>query len=321
MIRAGIVGGAGYVGGELIRILLHHPMVHIKYVLSQSQDGKYLHDTHRDLLGSTDLTFTNVDDTDIEVLFLCMGHGMSQDYLKRVQISTDVVIIDLSRDYRLLEDAEDFIYGLCELNKESIKKHQHIANPGCFATCIQLALLPLAAAAQLKNEVHVTAITGSTGAGQQPVATTHTSWRNNNISIYKAFNHQHLDEIVQSVTQLDNSFDQEINFIPMRGDFPRGIFASVYMNSDLSEKEAIGLFTNYYQDSPFVHVSHSPITVKDVVNTNNGYIYISKYGNKLRIESAIDNLLKGAAGQAVQNMNIVFGWDERLGLNLKAIAF
>ena len=321
MIKAGIVGGAGYVGGELIRLLLAHPEVQIKYISSRSQTGKPISDIHRDLLGSTDLSFTDNYDTDVEVLFLCMGHGKSSEYLKKVNVSKEVVIIDLSRDFRLTEDAGTFIYGLCELNKQDIKQAQHIANPGCFSTCIQLALLPLAAEGLLKDDVHVTAITGSTGAGQKPVATTHFSWRNNNISIYKAFTHQHLDEIQQSVKQLQPSFDADINFIPMRGDFTRGIFASVYTNSDLSEEQAKKIYQNYYSDSPFVHISDSPLSVKDAVNSNNGLLYISTHDGKIRIESCIDNLLKGAAGQAVQNMNLIFGWTEECGLRLKTSAF
>ena len=250
-----------------------------------------------------------------------MGHGKSREFLQKVNLEKSTKVIDLSRDYRLAEDAEDFIYGLCELNKDAIQQARRIANPGCFATCIQLGLLPLAAHSELNSEVHVTAITGSTGAGQKPLATTHFSWRNNNISIYKPFTHQHLGEIHQSVSQLQSGFDQDINFIPMRGDFTRGIFASIYLNSDLSESEARGLFDNFYADSPFVHRSESPISVKDVVNTNNGLLHVSKHGNKIRIESAIDNLLKGAAGQALQNMNLMMGWNETTGLLLKGSVF
>lgn len=321
MIQAGIIGGAGYVGGELLRLLLQHSEVEVAFISSESQAGKYVYETHRDLLGCTSLRFSPPKDQEVDVLFLCMGHGKSSEYLSKHTVSEDTVIIDLSRDFRLTADAGSYVYGLCELNKAEIKKSNYIANPGCFATCIQLALLPLAAANVIKDEVHVTAITGSTGAGQKPVPTTHFSWRNNNISIYKAFTHQHLDEIVQSVSQLQKGFDQDVNFIPMRGDFPRGIFASVYLNSSLTEEKAVELFAKYYSDSPFVHVSNSPISVKDVVNTNNGYLYVSKHGKKLRIESAIDNLLKGAAGQAVQNMNLVFGLDEKSGLHLKPSAF
>jgi len=321
MKSVGIVGGAGYVGGELIRILLQHPEVQVKYISSRSQAGRAVSDVHRDLLGSTDLKFTDSYDGDIDVLFLAMGHGKSLPFLEKVELNADTIVIDLSRDYRLKEDAQDFVYGLCELNKSEIKSAKRIANPGCFATCIQLALLPLAAAGKLENDVHVTAITGSTGAGQQPSPTTHFSWRNNNISIYKPFTHQHLDEINQSIHQLQNDFDAEVNFIPMRGDFARGIFASVYLNSNLSEPEAHDLFDVYYKDSPFVHRAQSPISVKDAVNTNNGLLYVAKSGNKIRIECAIDNLLKGAAGQAVQNMNLIMNWDEHCGLRLKANAF
>ncbi len=321
MITAGIVGGAGYVGGEMVRLLIHHPEVEIKYVSSQSQSDKKLYEVHRDLLGSTELNFSGAYDAEVDVLFLCMGHGKSSEYLSKVDVLENTVIIDLSRDFRLAADAGDFIYGLCELNKKDIQASTRIANPGCFATCIQLALLPMAYADKISTDIHVTAITGSTGAGQKPVATTHFSWRNNNISIYKAFTHQHLDEIHQSVIQLQPSFDQNINFIPMRGDFTRGILASVYFDCNLPAEEAIQAYTDYYQDSPFVHVSAFPISVKDVVNTNNGYLYISKHNNKLRIESVIDNLQKGAAGQAVQNMNLVFGFKEDLGLRLKPSTF
>ena len=321
MIQAGIVGGAGYVGGEVIRLILNHPKIEIKYVSSRSQAGKALHEVHRDLLGSTELSFSDSYDTDVDVLILCMGHGKSSEYLNKVDVRSETVIIDLSRDFRLNADAGDFVYGLCEMNKQDIKKSNRIANPGCFATCIQLALLPVADAKKLDSEVHVTAITGSTGAGQKPVSTTHFSWRNNNISIYKPFTHQHLGEISQSVTELQPTFDQEINFIPMRGDFTRGIFASVYFDSDLSEEQAIKLYKEYYADSPFVHVSNAPISVKDVVNTNNGYLYIAKHGGKLRIESAIDNLQKGAAGQAIQNLNLVMGYPEDTGLKLKPSSF
>ena len=321
MIQAGIVGGAGYVGGEVIRLILNHPKIEIKYVSSRSQAGKALHEVHRDLLGSTELSFSDSYDADVDVLILCMGHGKSSEYLSKVDVRSETVIIDLSRDFRLNADAGDFVYGLCEMNKQEIKKSNRIANPGCFATCIQLALLPVADAKKLDSEVHVTAITGSTGAGQKPVSTTHFSWRNNNISIYKPFTHQHLGEISQSVKELQPSFDQEINFIPMRGDFTRGIFASVYFDSDLSEEQAIKLYKEYYADSPFVHVSNAPISVKDVVNTNNGYLYIAKHGGKLRIESAIDNLQKGAAGQAIQNLNLVMGFPEDMGLRMKPSAF
>ena len=320
-VSVGVVGGAGYVGGEMIRLLLQHDQCHLKFASSRSQAGKHLHSVHPDLRGWTNMSFTDSYDVDVEAIFLCMGHGKSKEYLEKVQVDDNCKIIDLSRDFRLMKDAGDFIYGLCELNKSEIKNASHVANPGCFATCIQLALLPLAAKKLLNNEIHVTAITGSTGAGQNPVPTTHNSWRNNNISIYKAFNHQHLDEIYQSVGQLQVGFNQTINFIPMRGSFTRGIFANTYLESNLTEDEAKMLFANYYADSPFVHVSERSISVKEVVNTNNALIHISKHGSKIRIESAIDNLLKGAAGQALQNLNLMFDWPEDSGLRLKGSAF
>ncbi len=320
-LRIGIIGGAGYVGGEMIRLLLHHDLCKIVYISSKSQAGKQVHSIHSDLNGWTDLKFQEEKQIDVDVIFLCMGHGKSKEYLKKMPVKDDCIIIDLSRDFRLNEDRNDFIYGLCELNKEKIKKSKRIANPGCFATCIQLGLLPLAANHQLESEVHVTAITGSTGAGQNPIPTTHNSWRNNNISIYKAFNHQHLGEIVQSLSQLQPGFKNNVNFIPMRGSFTRGIFASIYLDSELSEEAAIDIFKSYYETSPFIHISDIPISVKNVVNTNNGIIHIARYGQKLRIESAIDNLLKGASGQAVQNLNLVMNWPETMGLKLKASAF
>ena len=320
-VNVGVVGGAGYVGGEVIRLLLQHDHCHLKYTSSRSQAGKPIYTAHPDLKGWTDLKFADEYNNDVDVLFLCMGHGKSKSYLEKAAVKGDCKIIDLSRDYRLNNDAKGFVYGLCELNKSLIQKATHIANPGCFATCIQLALLPLAANGRLNKEVHVTAITGSTGAGQNPVATTHNSWRNNNISIYKAFNHQHLDEIYQSVKELQPGFDQTINFVPMRGSFTRGIFASTYLECDLREEEAKQIYNTYYADSPFVHISDDSISVKEVVNTNNALIHLSKHGSKIRIESAIDNLLKGAAGQAVQNMNLMFGWPEDLGLRLKGSAF
>ena len=320
-VKVGVVGGAGYVGGEMIRLLLHHDHCDLAFVSSRSQEGKLVSAIHPDLKGWTNLTFSSEYNNDVNIVFLCMGHGKSKPYLEKASLPEDCLVVDLSRDYRLTKDAAGFVYGLCELNKDAIRNSKLIANPGCFATCIQLGLLPLAASNNLNNDIHVTAITGSTGAGQNPVATTHNSWRNNNISIYKAFNHQHLDEIVQSVSILQDGFDKEINFIPMRGSFTRGIFASIYLDSDLTEDEAKTLYQEYYKDSPFVHISDDPISVKEVVNTNNGLIYVNKTDNKLRIESAIDNLLKGAAGQAMQNMNLAMGWEESTGLKLKGSAF
>jgi N-acetyl-gamma-glutamyl-phosphate reductase len=321
MIRAAIVGGAGYVGGELIRLLLHHPNVQISEIQSSSQQGKLIHSAHADLKGWTDLKFVASIQQDFDVLFLCGGHGKSKSYLENNQVSSDKVIIDLSTDYRLKNANHDFVYGLCELNHSKIKGSKHIANCGCFATAIQLPLLPFAAHSALLHEIHVTAITGATGAGQEPSSTTHFSWRDNNISIYKAFAHQHLGEITESIKQLQPSFNKRINFIPMRGDFTRGIFASVYFECDWALERAKKVVNDYYKTSPFVHLSDSPISLKEVVNTNNAFLYVDKFENLIRIESVIDNLLKGAVGQAVQNMNLVFGIPEETGLKLKASAF
>lgn len=318
-IKVDIVGGAGYVGGEMIRLILQHPHCEINKVTSRSQAGKKLYHVHPDLKGWTDLQFEENDTSTAEITFLCMGHGKSKEYLEKTKPVN--IIIDLSRDYRLKKDAGNFVYGLCELNKTEIRKSKKIANPGCFASCIQLGLLPLADKQLIRSDIHVTAITGSTGAGQNPVSTTHNSWRNNNISIYKPFTHQHLGEITQSIHQLDSEFDKEIIFIPMRGSFTRGIFASMYLENSLSTEEAIELYTAYYKDSPFVHVSKEPISIKEVVNTNNTIIHLEQKNGKLRIESILDNLVKGAAGQAIQNMNLIMGWPEDAGLRLKASAF
>lgn len=320
-ISTGIIGGAGYVGGEMIRILLGHPNCHLSFVVSQSQSGKPVYHTHPDLRGWTEITFQEVMPSEPEILFLCMGHGRSSTFLAQTPVSAGCLIIDLSRDFRLIEEGNKFVYGLCELNKPVIAQSRRIANPGCFATCIQLGLLPLADNHSLTSDVHVTAITGSTGAGQNPVSTTHHAWRNNNISVYKAFTHQHLDEIKQSMLQLQPDFPHDVHFIPMRGSFPRGIFASIYLKSELKADEAVELFQSFYSGSPFVHVSDQPISVKQVVNTNNALIYISKHNDQLRIESIIDNLLKGASGQAVQNMNIAMGWKEDAGLALKGSVY
>ena len=319
--RVGIVGGAGYVGGEMIRLILNHPDCQLKYVSSRSQNGRAIYEVHPDLRGWSDMKFSNDYDTGVDVLFICMGHGKSREFLAKVDVGASTLVIDLSRDFRLKPEAQSFVYGLSELNKAQLNTAKKIANPGCFATCIQLGLIPMASQQALNTEIHVTAITGSTGAGQNPVPTTHNSWRNNNISVYKAFMHQHLDEIIQSLTQLQNSFDSQFNFIPMRGSFTRGIFASMYFDSDLSEQDVIGIYDSFYSKSPFVHLSHKPVSVKDVVNTNNCLLHISKFKNKIRIESVIDNLLKGASGQAVQNMNIAMGWPEDSGLRLKASVF
>lgn len=320
-IKVGIVGGAGYTGGELIRILINHPQVNLAFVHSKSNAGNPIYAIHTDLVGDIDLKFTDTLSQEIDVLFLCLGHGDAKNYLDANPFNENIKIIDLSQDFRLNKNAEDFIYGVPEMNRSQIKKAKHIANPGCFATAIQLALLPLATANELKSEVHINAITGSTGAGQGLSPSSHFSWRNNNISVYKAFSHQHLNEIGESLVSLQPNFSEEINFIPQRGDFSRGIFASVYLTSNLSEEEVVKLYQEYYKDHPFTFVSDVNIDLKQVVNTNKCLLHIKKHGSKLVIFSAIDNLLKGASGTAVQNMNLMFGLEENTGLKLKAVAF
>lgn len=320
-IRVGIIGGAGYTAGELIRILLYHPYAELKYIQSSSNNGHPVSSVHNDLLGDTDLVFSNVDIENTDVIFICSGHGKSVEFVKQNHIPSRVKIIDLSHDFRLKREGNDFIYGLPELNRDSIGTSNRIANPGCFATGIQLAILPLAAAGLLKDEIHVNAITGSTGAGQEATKTTHFSWRDNNLSVYKAFEHQHLGEIVQSLTQAQPGFDKAVNFIPVRGNHTRGIFVSAYTKYDGTIAEAQKLYKDYYSVHPFVNISPSNPDLKQVVNTNKALIYLEKHGDKLMIISCIDNLLKGASGQAVQNMNLMFGLDERSGLNLKAIGF
>ena len=321
LIQTAIIGGAGYTAGELIRILLHHPQVEITSIQSQSHAGQPVSVAHPDLAGETNLNFSESISDKADVIFICAGHGKSKALLEQQNFPSSAKIIDLSRDFRLKEVGNDFIYGLPELNRDEIRRSNQIANPGCFATCIQLALLPLAAHGQLKDEVHIHAITGSTGAGQKPLPTTHFSWRNNNISIYKAFNHQHLDEINQSLIQLQPDFHHELNFLPLRGDFARGIYASLYLNSDLSQEEAQAMYQDYYQDHPFTHMNTADPYLKQVVNTNKCLIKVTKHKEKLLIISMIDNLIKGASGQAVQNMNLCFGLEESLGLQLKASAF
>lgn len=318
MIKAGIIGGGGYTAGELIRILHYHPEVELAFVHSKSQAGNPVHSIHTDLLGEVSLDFTDTVDFGVDVIFLCMGHGQSRIFLEAHEIPEELVVIDLSTDYRL---DPSFVYGLPELNREDIQASRRIANCGCFATAIQLGLLPLAKAGLLQNEVHVTAITGSTGAGQSPGATTHFSWRNNNISVYKAFQHQHLAEIVRSLTQLQPGFDHNVNFIPVRGDFARGIFASMYTDCALSEAELYDLYEQYYAEAPFTIVSRQNPNVKQVVNTNKGIVHVEKHNGKAFIISMIDNLLKGASGQAVENMNLVFGFPQTTGLQLKASVF
>jgi N-acetyl-gamma-glutamyl-phosphate reductase len=321
-IKAGIVGGAGYTGGEMLRLLINHPDVDIVFVHSNSNGGNLISDVHTDLLGDTDLRFTAELSPAIDVLFLCVGHGDAKKFLAANPIAAGIKIIDLSQDFRLAVAAgENWVYGLPELNRDKIKAASYIANPGCFATCIQLGLLPLAAKGLLNKEVHINATTGSTGAGQSLAATSHFSWRNNNLSVYKAFEHQHLNEIGESLLQLDPEFNVALNFIPQRGDFTRGILAAIYLESELTEEEAIAIYEEYYANHPFTHFSKKNIDLKQVVNTNKGIVHVEKHGDKLLIISMIDNLLKGASGQAVQNMNLMFGLDERQGLRLKATAF
>ncbi len=320
-IQAGIMGAAGYTGGELIRILLNHPGTELVFAHSKSNSGKPVSNVHTDLIGDTDLLFTDKISDNIDVLFLCVAHGDAAEIMKKLRFADTVKIIDLSQDFRLKTFAGDFVYGLTELNRDRIRKARHVANPGCFATAIQLALLPLAAAGKLNGELHVHAVTGSTGAGQGLSASSHFSWRNNNVSAYKIFKHQHLAEIGEGLSVLQADFRGDICFIPQRGDFSRGIFASVYLDCDISQQEAEMLYKTYYEDHAFTFLSSSGIDLKQVVNTNKCLLHIEKHGTKLVILSVIDNLLKGASGQAVQNMNLMFGLDETTGLKLKAVAF
>jgi N-acetyl-gamma-glutamyl-phosphate reductase len=319
-IKAGIIGAAGYTGGELIRILLHHLDAEIIFAHSKSNFGKFIYEVHTDLIGDTDLKFTNELNDAVDVLFLCVGHGASKKFLADNNINDKIKIIDLSQDFRI-QSADSFVYGLPELNREQIKGADKIANPGCFATCIQLALLPLAKNGLLKNDIHISATTGSTGAGQSFSATTHFSWRQNNISVYKAFGHQHLNEIGQSITQLQPGFEKEINFIPYRGGFTRGILASIYTECNEGISAIEKMYETYYSSHPFVHISQREIDLKQVVNTNKCLIHLEKYEEKILITCCIDNLLKGASGQAVQNMNLLFGLEETAGLKLKATYF
>jgi len=321
-IKVGVIGGAGYTAGELLRILINHPAVTIVFVNSSSNAGNPVTDVHSGLIGETDLVFTSeLPFSSVDALFLCSAHGDSKKFMDENNVPAHLKIIDLSTDYRETRSDHDFVYGLPELNRDQIRKATHIANPGCFATAIQLALLPLASAGLLTHEVHVNAITGSTGAGVKPSATSHFSWRNNNISIYKAFGHQHLQEIGQSLRQLQPGFDKAVNFIPVRGNFARGIYATAYTQCSLSLDEAKKLYTDFYKDAAFTFVVDKNPDMKQVVNTNKGLVYLEKHDDKLLIVSMIDNLLKGASGQAVQNMNLLFGLDEKTGLGLKAIGF
>lgn len=321
-IKAGIIGAAGYTAGELIRILLRHPLVEITFAQSASHAGQPVCHVHSDLVGETELQFTaEAELSAVEVIFLCQGHGKSAAFLGSVQIPSGVKVIDLSTDFRMQDGTHDFIYGLPELFRDKIKTAVHVANPGCFATGIQLALLPLAASGLLQDAVHVHAITGSTGAGQQPSETTHFSWREGNISAYKIFEHQHEGEILQSLRYLQPGFNHDFNFVPIRGNFTRGIFVSAYTRFDGSLQEAHTLYESYYQGHPFTVVTSGNPHLKQVVNTNKALVYLEKHGSRLVIITCSDNLLKGASGQAVQNMNLMFDLEETTGLMLKPVAF
>lgn len=336
-IKVGIIGSAGYTGGELLRVLIFHPHVEIVYANSVSNAGNKVYQVHTDLIGDTQLSFSSEIHSEVDVVFLCLGHGDSKKFLEENQFEPHVKIIDLAQDFRLSHlsnfQNKEFVYGLPELNREEIKKANYVANPGCFATNIQLSLLPLAFHQKLPNEIHVNATTGSTGAGQKPSLTSHFSWRSNNLSVYKAFDHQHLQEISESLNQLQSGFlpaekkdllsaaKEKIHFLPQRGAFPRGIFSSIYVKSYWSLNEAKEYFQSYYESHPFTHVSDVNIDLKQVVNTNKSLIYLEKHGDNLLILNAIDNLLKGASGQAVQNMNLMFGLEEAAGLKLKSIGF
>ncbi len=327
-IKAGIIGGAGYTGGEAIRILLWHPSVELTYVHSNSNGGKVLSAVHTDLEGDTQLTFTDAPVAElptVDVLFLCVGHGDARKFLETNKISANTRIIDLSQDFRIQGatqiDGRQFVYGLPEQYRDRIRAARNIANPGCFATCIQLGLLPLAAAGRVEGDIHISAVTGSTGAGQALSATSHFTWRHANLSTYKVFEHQHLREVGQMIAGLEPGFRGDVNFIPYRGDFTRGIIASVYTPFDGTLEEAQKIYGDYYQDAVFTHLSTQPVALKQVVNTNKCLVHLAVHDGKLLITSVIDNLAKGASGQAVQNMNLMFGLPEDEGLRLKPVAF
>jgi len=325
MLQVGIIGGAGYTAGELIRLLMHHQKAEINFVYSTSNAGNKVSAIHQDLEGYTSLKFIDTINSEVDVLFLCLGHGNSTTFLEKNKFSSNTKIIDLSNDFRLKNDEifddKTFVYGLPELQKEKIKIANFIANPGCFATALQLAILPLADKGLLQNNVHINAVTGATGAGTSLSKTTHFTWRDNNFSYYKPFTHQHLGEIHQTVNQLQNNFNSEINFMPNRGNFSRGIFATVYTKFDGTLDEAKAIYNNFYNDAAFTFVSDNDVHLKQVVNTNKCLLHLHKHDNKLLITSAIDNLLKGASGQAIHNMNLMFGFEETEGLNLKANFF
>lgn len=324
-IKISIAGGTGYTGGELVRILIGHPCAEIVSVLSTTSAGENLSSIHRDLIGETDLKLvSSVEEAEApDIIFLCLGHGVSRAFLNKNPLPGGCRIIDLGSDFRLDDtyEGKKFIYGLCEKNRSSIKNGDFVANPGCFATAIQLALLPLAAQKLISDEVHVSAITGATGAGKKLSESSHFPYRESNISVYKPFTHQHLDEIIKSVGSLQGDVLPQINFIPFRGDFTRGIFASVYTKCSLSKDDAAYLYNNYYGNEPFVHISTLPVSLKEVINTNKALLHVEMHNGYIHITSIIDNLIKGASGQAVQNMNLMFGLDETTGLRLKPSAF
>ena len=325
MINVGIIGGSGYTAGELIRILMFHPNVTLNFVYSTTNAGKPLSVAHHDLLGDIEMNFTDTINPSVNVVFLCLGHGKSKAFLENNKFESHTKIIDLGNDFRLTYDqnfdGKSFVYGLPELNKSQIKNANYIANPGCFATAIQLALLPLAKNNLLNNDVHINATTGSTGAGVSPSETTHFSWRSNNMSHYKAFNHQHLGEINQSVNQLQSNYKNELIFVPNRGDFARGIFATLYTTVEESLEDIVAKYEEFYKDEPFVTVTTTNINMKQVVQTNKCIISLMKNGNRLLVTSIIDNLVKGASGQAIQNMNLMFGLEESTGLHLQPSGF
>ena len=319
MKKIGILGGSGFTGGELIRVLLNHPNLKIKFIYSLSQNGKNVHEIHPDLLGKTDIIFSDQISTDIDVLFLCLGHGKSRIFLDKYNFKSDTIIIDLSSDFRLTNNnkykSRNFLYSLPEFNREKIKQSKSIANPGCFATAIQIGLLPLITNNLIKNDIHVNAITGSTGAGRISSDTNNFNWRNNNLSIYKPFNHQHLNEIYQTLNIMGN--DSKIYFVPYRGNFTRGIFTSIYMKFDDEIENIKSIYKDFYESHPFTFLSKNDINLKEVINTNNCHVNIECHESIIHITTVIDNLLKGASGQAVQNLNIIFGYEESLGLNFK----
>lgn len=338
-INVGILGAAGYTGGELLRLLVNHPVVNIVFANSESNAGNKIYDVHEGLLGDTEMEFTSEMPFDkVDVVFFCFGHGKSEAFLKEHAIPANVKIIDMAQDFRIAAPTHDYVYGLPEIHREQIAKCQHLANPGCFATCIQLGLLPAAKAGLLTHDISVNAITGSTGAGQKPAATTHFSWRSDNFSVYKLFTHQHLHEICQSLNELrpsttprvvdtlNEGFETDgitVDFIPYRGDFPRGIFCTevITLDAPLPAEKVVEIYKNFYSSAAFTHYSDKALDLKQVVNTNKALVHVEVFGKKIVVTSIIDNLLKGAVGQAVQNMNIMFGIDEKAGLNLKASAF